>query len=171
MRGGQYASAESHYRAVLKLQPGMAEAYANIGLSCYLQKKYGDAVQAFSSGLKIRPDMSSAWLFLGLSQFHQNRPEETAKALERYVKLRPDDFQGVYYLGLSRLALEQYDAAERALLAAPGGDPKNVDVLYHLAQVYLGKARRNPDSASRIWPLYQQATESIGSLDPNSFRI
>lgn len=171
MRGGQYSSAESHYRAVVKLQPGMGEAYTNLGLSCYLQKKYSDAVQAFSSGLKIRPDMSSAWLFLGLAHFHQNHPGEAAKALERYVKLRASDFQGLYYLGLSRLATENYDAAEQALLAAQRADPKNIDVWYHLAQVYLGKARKNPDSATAMWPLYQRATESIAALDPNSFRI
>jgi tetratricopeptide (TPR) repeat protein len=171
MRGGQYASAETNYRAVLKLQPGMAEAWMNLGLSCYLQRKYGDAVRALSSGLRIRPEMSNALLFLGLSHFHLNRSEEAAKVLDLYVKLSPADFQGLYFLGLSRLALEQYDAAERALRAARDVDPKNLDVHYHLAQVYLGKARKHPDSASQMWPLYQQATESIAAVDPNSFRI
>lgn len=171
VRMGNYAVAESHYRALLKLQPAMAEARTNLGLSCYLQKKYGEAAQEFAAGLKLKPAMSNAWLFLGLSQFHLNRPADAVKSLDLYVSRRPGDFQGLYYLGLSHLALEQYAAAEKALLRAQAADPKSIDALYHLAQVYLGQARRNPGSADRIWPAYQRATESIAALDPGSFRI
>lgn len=171
MKAGDYPAAETHYRALLKVRPGMAEAQINLGLSCYLQKKYTEASEAFRVGAKLNPALSNAWLFLGLSQFHLNHPAESVKALERYVGQRSSDFQGWYYLGLSWLALEQFDNAERALLQARAADPKNVDAIYHLAQVYLGRARKDPSSAERMWPSYQQATESIAALDPRSFRI
>ena len=171
MKSGDYQAAEAHFREVVKLRPDMPEALVNLGLSCYLQKKYGEAAGHFEAGLKKKPAMANALLLLGLTRFHLNRPAEAVVPLERYVAKRPQDFQGVYFLGLSYLALDQFDNAEKFLIAARQIQPPNTDVLYHLAQVYLGRARANPEATQALAPRYEELVRELALADPNSVRL
>ncbi len=171
MKSGNYQAAEAHYRQVVKLHPDMPEALVNLGLSCYLQKKYAEAAGHFEAGLKKKPAMANALLLLGLTRFHLNRPADAAVHLERYVATRPDDFQGVYFLGLSYLALDRFDKAEKFLTAARQMQPRNTDVLYHLAQVYLGRARANPTAIQTLASRYEALVQELVSLDPDSVRL
>jgi tetratricopeptide (TPR) repeat protein len=171
MASGNYASAEEHYRALVHLRPGMAEAQVNLGLSCFLQKKYEAAIQAFDSGLKLNPELVNARLFTGISRFDLNRPASAVPYLLRYAEAKPNDLQGQYYLGLAYLELEKYADAERALSAASEIDPRNVDVLYHLAQSFLGEARKNPSRREAMARGYEGALQQIAAIDPNSYRL
>lgn len=171
MRSGDYAVAEQQDRIILRLQPQMAEAEMNLGLACFLQKKYEDAIQAFEAGLKLKPDMANADLFLGISRFQLNQVPRAIPLLEKYAAQHPDDFQGQYYLGLSYLALERYTEAGRALAAAHHIDARNVDALYHLSQVYLGEARKNPRNKDFLERSFQETIDEIAAIDPNSFRL
>jgi tetratricopeptide (TPR) repeat protein len=171
MQSGDYAAAEQHNRIIVKMRPHLAEARSNLGLSYFLQKKYQEATGALEAGLKLKPEMANAWLFLGISHFNLNRPAQAISALEKYVQQRQDDLQGQYYLGLSYLAIDQYAKAEHALRAAREIDSRNVDVLYHLAQTYLGQAREKPAKSKSIWPLYQEIVQQINAMDPKSVRL
>lgn len=171
MRAGNYASAERHDRAILRLRPKLAEADANLGLSCFLQKKYEEAVQAFSTGLKVNPELENARLFLGISQFKLGRPSAALPVLQEYVSRHAGDFQGQYYIGLSYLELNRFRDAEPPLIAARDIDTRNIDVLYHLAQSYLGQARNNPSKRDLLEQSYRAAVERIAAIDPNSFRL
>ncbi len=171
MQAGDYALAEKHNRAVIRLRPELAEAEVNLGLSLYLQKKYEEAIHAFEDGLKRKPEMANAWLFLGISRFNLNRPKEALPALQRYTAERPQDVEGRYFLGLTYLALERPADAEKPLLAARAIDPRNIDVLYHLAQCYLGQARHQPDRRDSFWQPFERTVHEIAAIDSKSFRI
>jgi len=171
MQAGDYAAAEKHNRAIVRLAPEVAEAQTNLGLSCFLQKKYEEAVQAFESGLKRKPEMANAWLFLGIARFHLNRPSQAVPALQRYTALRPQDFQGHYFLGLSLLSLESYEESGKSLLVARRIDPRNIDALYHLAQSYLGQARVKSRSRDILRASYEATVKEIAAIDPQSYRI
>jgi len=171
MQTGNFASAEEHYRAIAHVQPRMAEAQANLGLSCFLQKKYEAAIQAFDSALKLNPELLNARLFAGISRFDLNRPASAVPLLLRYTEAKPDDLQGQYYLGLAYLELEKYSDAQRTLKAASKIDARNVDVLYHLAQSYLGEARKDASRRNAMARGYEEALEHIAAIDPNSYRL
>jgi tetratricopeptide (TPR) repeat protein len=171
MQSGDYASAERHNRTIVEMRPQLPEARMNLGLSCFLQKKYEEAIQALEAGVKLKPGMANAWLFLGISRFNLNRASEALPALRRYTEQRPEDLQGHYYLGLSHLALDDYEKAEQALRRAGRIDDRNIDVLYHLAQAYLGQARKEPAKRDAIWPLYQAAVNQIAAVEPGSIRL
>ncbi|HWB99066.1 MAG TPA: tetratricopeptide repeat protein [Bryobacteraceae bacterium] len=171
MRSGDYISAERHNRVIVKLRPKMAEAEVNLGLSCFLQKKYDEAIRAFEAGLKLNPEMTNARLFLGISRFYLDQLRPAATALQEYTAKRPEDFQGHYYQALTYLALEQYPKAQEALAAARRIQPRNVDVLYHLAQTYLGEAKQNPAKQEALRRSYQQTFVELEAIDPNSFRL
>ena len=171
MAAGSYASAEEHYRAIAHLRPEMAEVQVNLGLSCFLQKKYEAAIQAFDSGLKLNPELVNARLFAGISRFDLNRPASAIPFLLRYTEAKPDDLQGQYYLGLAYLELERFGDAQRALKAASKIDSRNVDVLYHLAQSYLGEARKDASRRDAMARGYEGTLEQIAAIDPNSYRL
>ncbi|HEX4807383.1 MAG TPA: tetratricopeptide repeat protein [Bryobacteraceae bacterium] len=171
LQSGDYAAAERENREVLRLDPNLPEAEMNLGISCFLEKKYQSAIEAFETGLKQKPEMSNARLFLGISHFNLN---ETAKALpflQRYTAEKPDDFQGQYYLGLTDLGLNRSSDAEHALLAARRLEPRNIDVLYHLAQTYVGEARQSPRAQAQLAAAYSSAFAEIEAIDPSSFRL
>jgi tetratricopeptide (TPR) repeat protein len=171
MRVGDYAAAERMNRVVVRLRPKLAEAQVNLGLSLFLQKKYQDAIGAFEHGLRLKPEMANAWLFVGICEFNLNRPSRALPPLKRFTAQNPGDLQGQYFLGLSHLALEQYPEASKALIAARVIDPRNIDVLYHLAQSYLGQARKDPAELASLSRLYEDAVKAIAAINPQSFRI
>lgn len=171
MKAGNYQAAEQHFQELVKLRPDMPEALVNLGLSCYLQKKYSEAAGHFKAALARKPSLANASLLLGLAQFHLNRPAEAAVQLQRYVAVRPDDLQGVYFLGLSHLALDEFEKAESALTAARKLQPGNTDVLYHLAQVYLGRARANPEAAPGLAAKYEHFVRELAAAEPDSVRL
>src|SRR6266536_1403382 len=115
---GDYAAAERDYRGILAAYPRMPEAHTNLGISCFLQKKYQEAADILQQGLKLKPEMANAWLFLGISLFNLNRPDKALLPLRRYTVMQAADAQGYYYLGLSYLSLDRDAEAAQALLEA-----------------------------------------------------
>ena len=171
LESGDYPAAERENRAVLRLQPNLPEAEMNLGISCFLQKKYESAIQAFETGLRLKPGMSNARLFLGISYFNLNQIAKALPFLKRYAGEMPDDLQGQYFLGLTYIGLERYSDAERALLAARRIDSRNVDVLYHLAQTYVGEARQYPQRREELANAYSTTFAEIEAIDPTSYRL
>ena len=171
MRSGNYAAAEQENRTIVRLRPHMPEAEMNLGLSCFLQKKYVESIRAFEAGLRLSPNLDNAKLFLGISQFKLNKPSAALPPLLDYTARRPGDFQGQYYLGLCYLSLDKFSQAESPLDKAHALDPSNTDVLYHLTQSYLGYARQDSSHRKKMARLYQQAVEKIAAIDPNSYRL
>ena len=171
LKSGRYAAAEQEYRTVLKLHPQMPEAQMNLGLSCFLQKEYTEAIDAFEAGLRLKSGMDGAKLFIGISRFKLNQSSAALPLLQQYAAGHPDDFQGQYYLGLAALSLEKFAEAERALEAAHQLDPNDTNVLYHLTQCYLGKARQDPSKRNELARSYEHVVAQISAIDPGSYRL
>src|SRR5579862_1383168 len=85
LSAGNYAAAERDYRLILSAYPQMGEAYTNLGISCFLQRKYHEAAVTLQKGLELKPDMPNAWLFLGISQFQLHEPDKALHPLQRYT--------------------------------------------------------------------------------------
>jgi tetratricopeptide (TPR) repeat protein len=171
MQSGNFAAAEHENRIIVRLRPQMPEAEMNLGLSLFLQKKYSEAIRAFDAGLKLNSNLDNAKLFLGISRFKLTEATSALPPLTDYAARHPNDFQGQYYLGLCYLSLDQFAQAEVSLGKAQLLDPSNVDVLYHLAQSYLGRARQEAAQRDQMARSYQRVVERIAALDPSSFRL
>src|SRR6185312_1086272 len=85
MQSGNYAAAEQENRTIVRLRPQMPEAEMNLGLSCFLQKKYGEAIRAFEAGLRLSASLDNAKLFLGISRFKLNEPSIALPPLLAYT--------------------------------------------------------------------------------------
>jgi tetratricopeptide (TPR) repeat protein len=171
LQAGDYLLAERENRAVLRLAPDMAEARMNLGVSLFLQKKYSAAIDSFSTALRRKPGLNNALLFLGISHFNLNEPAKALPFLQRYIREKSGDLEGQYYLGLTELALNRYADAEHSLMAAAQLEPKNIDVLYHLAQSYVGEARQSSVSKEQMAESYASTLAEIETIDPHSYRL
>lgn len=171
MQSGDYVAAERNYQAIVRIRPNMAEAYVNLGLSLFLQRKYVEAIHDFDVALKLKPELANAKLFLGISHFKLNHSDPALSNLRQYASERPGDGEGQYYLGLAYLAVNKYSEAETALLAARSINPGNIDVLYHLTQIYLGQAAEDPSQRDLLARRYHDAVEEIAAIDPESYRL
>lgn len=140
LKAGKYATAEKHYAEFVRLQPGLGEAWANLGLALHMQKKRDAAIEAFERALKMKPGLLHAQLFLGINLFNANRTAPAQKVLATYTAAAPGDAQGHYYLGLTFATRALLQDAMYSLERASELAPKDVDILYHLAQNYIAQA-------------------------------
>ena len=60
---GRLDEAAHEYQTVLRLQPGLPEAYLNLGLVYYDQAKFEDSARALAAAGKLVPGMRGVDLF------------------------------------------------------------------------------------------------------------
>ena len=171
LEAGNYAEAERDYRRIVDAYPRMPEGYTNLGLCYFLQKKYQEAASTFQYSLKLQPAMANAWLFLGISLFDLNEPARAVTPLRHYTSLKHDDGQGHYYLGLSLLSLEKFQEAAQEFLDAKKIDPRNTDILYHLAQCYLHLGGAHGADLKSLRAAFERTVGEIAAIDPASVRL
>src|ERR1039457_3156411 len=87
------------YLAVLKLAPGLPEAYVNLGLVYYAQSKFDDSARALSTADKLRPGMRGVSLWLGIDEVRLNHPAPGVPLLREAVRQDPQDKEAESWLG------------------------------------------------------------------------
>lgn len=140
LQSRDYQAAESAFRRVVALDPSLAEAFVNLGLSLHLQRKAEEAIPCFQQALKLQPALTHAYLFLGINLFNLNQISKALPVLEKYTFLAPKDPQGHYYLGITLASLGDSEKATGCLETASRLAPRDMDTLYHLAQSYISQA-------------------------------
>lgn len=102
----KYEEAEAEFKAAIKLDPQLYEAYYYAGRAYFAQGKLRQAADAFASAAAIRPDDITAATLrcttlksLGAGEELRLAAEHSIKVAERHLALNPDDA-----LGLSRAA-------------------------------------------------------------------
>lgn len=138
---GQLDAAVHEYQAVLRLQPGLPEAYVNLGLVYYAQAKFEDSARALATAHKIRPAMRGVSLWLGIDSVRLNRPAQGAALLREAVAQDPNDKLAQSWLGTALWDEGQADAALLQLRKAAAQFPEDPDLLFALDEAY-GKAAK-----------------------------
>jgi tetratricopeptide (TPR) repeat protein len=129
------------YLTVLKLAPGLPEAYVNLGLVYYAQSKFNDSARALSTAGKLRPGMRGVSLWLGIDEVRLNHPAQAVPLLREAVRQDPQEKQAESWLGTALWNAGQMDAALLQLRKAAAQFPDDPDVLFSLGEAY-GKAAR-----------------------------
>jgi len=138
---GRLDDAVDEYLAVLKLAPGLPEAYMNLGLVYYAQSKFADSARALSTAGKLRPGMHGVSLWLGIDEVRLNHPEKGVQLLREAVRRDPQDKQAESWFGTALWNAGQMDAALLQLRKAAAQFPDDPDLLFSLGEAY-GKAAR-----------------------------
>src|ERR1700722_16025234 len=133
--------AANEYLAVVKLAPGLPEAYVNLGLVYYAQSKFDDSARALSAAGKLRPGMRGVSLWLGIDEVRLNHPAQAVPLLREAVRQDPQDKQSESWLGTALWNAGQMDAALFQLRKAAAQFPDDPDLLFSLGEAY-GKAAK-----------------------------
>jgi predicted Zn-dependent protease len=172
---GQYAAAQLNFEKLAKLEPGIAEVHATLGVIYFKQRNYESAVREIRVAQRLKPSLPKLDSLLGLSLSEMGRFSEALPDLEKGFKQTADPevrrMCGLQLLraftGLNRDA----DAVETAL-ALNKYYPEDPEVLYHTGRIYGNYAyivmqRLHDEAPGSIWMLQAQgeANESQKNYD------
>jgi len=150
-------TAVSEYREALKLEPEVAEAWANLGLDLYVMKRDDEAITAFQQALKLKPDLEAANLFLGMGYLRTNQYEKAIPPLKKAISLKPKEFKAYLNLCFAYQESGHEEDAARILQKADALFPKNTEVLYNLGKTYT--------------KLMEKSYKEMAQVDPDSYRF
>ena len=83
LKRGNFAAAEQHLSAALKIDPTLAEVRANLGLAYYVGHQYREAITEFEEALRRDASVQTAKSFLPLSLAAVGDCEKALPGLEQ----------------------------------------------------------------------------------------
>jgi tetratricopeptide (TPR) repeat protein len=113
---GLMSRAEREYRAALALEPGLVEAWVNLGGTLLLKWDFDGAAAALGEAIAHRPELVEAHYNLGQAHLYRRDADGLVACCRRVIELQPDHAAGHYFLAVGLLALGQV-AESRASLA------------------------------------------------------
>jgi tetratricopeptide (TPR) repeat protein len=132
LRAGKLDEAERSFRQVLAIDPGVAGAYANLGVIHMRRKQWPQALEMLHKAEKLAPDMAGIRLNIGLAYFRQNEFARAIRPFESVVKQSPDSYQARYLLGLCYFFNDRWTDAIGALEPLWGKASDQLNYLYVL---------------------------------------
>jgi tetratricopeptide (TPR) repeat protein len=97
---GKLDEAQRDFQQVVAINPGVAGAYANLGVIHMRRKQWPQALEMLRKAEKLAPDIAGIRLNIGLAYFRQNDFARAIQPFESVVGQSPDSFQARYLLGL-----------------------------------------------------------------------
>ena len=148
------------FEAAARLQPNLAEAYANLGLVRQRQGNMAAAVAAFEKALELRPNLPGLRGLLGYGQLMLGRAEAAVANLEQEQRAAPSNPRLNSWLGLAYLESGQHRKAITSLEVARRAQPRDINVLLYLARAYEGVVAGLHDE------LYRMDREKAREVEP-----
>ena len=158
-QAGQLDAAAHEYQAVLKLDPRLPEAYANLGLVYYAQANFEESATALGKANELRPHMRGVSLWLGIDYVKLNQAARAIPLLREAVTLDPKDKQAQSWLGTALWNAGHTTAAIDQLIKANALFPSDPDLLFVLGEAYRKAADQDIESilaASSGMPMLNQ---------------
>ncbi len=138
-REGRLDDAILEFREVVRLNPGLAEAHAKLGVIYYSRNQFEEAANSFREAVRHKPALARAEALLGIVSMRSGNLAEALPLLEKAVARPPDAdlgrqcslllMEGYHKLG----RLDQALGIARTLLA---DDPDNADLLYSVYRLH-----------------------------------
>ena len=149
----KYAAAEDAYRKILRLDPGMAEAHSNLGLSLYMQGRRQEAIPVLQKAIELNPELSGPRFLLGLCFFETNQFQRAVPLLENsYARMKNENLVVIQYLSQAYLKMNELERAMPLLHRWIELEPNSPDALYFHGQAALFLAADSFERLKRIAP-------------------
>ena len=138
LQAGQFAQAETEFRAALDSDPQLSHARVNLGLALFLQGKYQQSVDELEQAARALPTLPAAHLFLGLGHLKLGESDQAIAALSRSLELDPANLEAHRALAACHLAKGDYAGAVQEFQAAFSHSPDRTEAWYLLGRDYMG---------------------------------
>jgi tetratricopeptide (TPR) repeat protein len=132
-----FPAAEQDYRAILDINPELAEMRSNLGLALYMQRKYDQAEHEFDQAVRANPRLFVPNYFLGVRLFKTNRYGQARTYLAAALKINPGDLQTQEWLAATYIGLQDLDQGIRQYRQILKQDPRSADALYSIGKVFI----------------------------------
>ena len=166
---GMSDKSEQYWRLAIELEPGYANAHANLGLVLRDRGRNDEAEVEFSKALQLDPAHQEAMVNIGNLCRATARPELAEAHYRQALKLAPHDVNALYNLGLLLADLHRADEAEAAFQTALSIQPNQADVQNDLGNVLMDRLRFDEAEqayrkAIALWPGFADAYCNLGIL-------
>src|ERR1700728_1175969 len=170
LRKGNATDAVRDFQEFLRLQPGSAEGYFNLGLALQSAGKLDESLTALRKAASLQPGLHGVRLFTGIVNYKLNHLPAAHDDLVSETRLEPKNAAGWMWLGVVELAQNHVDAAAAALDKAAALDPNNLDILYHRARAHLLISKASYAAMFKLSPDSWRVHEVLGQADAEAFR-
>ena len=140
----KYGEAELEIKKALSLDPNNALAHAYYAEILVNQGDYGlyeKAAEESKRALELDPTLLEAHRVRGIVLYYTQNLEQAVQEFQSALSINKNIADLNLYLGITYKAMEQYDLAQEALLAAYALDPEDTVALTELSRAYFADGR------------------------------
>jgi tetratricopeptide (TPR) repeat protein len=152
---GRYSEAERLYERLSKLDPGIAEVHANLGLIYFEERKFDQAVPALHQALKLKPGLTRSESLLAMSLSEIGRYSEAVAGLEKCLHRSAEtEIKRMCGLELERAyaGLKKDSKAVEVAMELDRLYPDDPEILYQAGKVYGNFAYLTMEKLARVAP-------------------
>jgi len=170
LRKGDATDAVHDFQEFLRLRPGSAEGYFNLGLALQSAGQLDESLTALRKASALQPGLHGVRLFSGIVNYKLNHLSAAHDDLVSETRLEPKNAAGWMWLGVVELAQEHADSAAAALDKAAALDPNNLDILYHRGRAHLLISKESYSAMFKLRPDSSRVYEVLGQSDAEAYR-
>lgn len=135
MAKGDSELAVGEYRAAIALEPGLLEAYNNLGVLLATLGRADEAIDVYQRAIVIDPKAAQTHANWGLLLAARGDLPGAISHYQQAIELDPHAPDPFDYKGVALVRLHRYDDALIAFRAALDADPTYTPAIHHLDQV------------------------------------
>jgi len=128
-REDKLSEATAHFNEAVRISPGFAHAWINLGETFANTGDLDKSVVCLSKAIDLRPDYATAYLDLGVAMFREKRSAAALSDFDRALALDPMLADGYYNKGIVLSMEGRSDEAIAAFANALKINPDNSDYL------------------------------------------
>jgi len=156
MRNRDWKRAAAAWEQSVKLEPGNAGAWANLGKVQLQLKETAAAIASLEKAVAVQPALAEAWMALGMAYDKEKAPMRAVSCLTRAVHENPADARTHNSLAIVMKRVGWTGAAESELQKSLDLDPRYAEAHFNLAVMYL---ERRPPALEMARRHYEAARE------------
>ncbi|MBE4751534.1 tetratricopeptide repeat protein [Corallococcus sp. ZKHCc1 1396] len=137
----QPAQAETEFRKVLQLQPGLLMGQIAVGKALQAQSRHEEAIQFLETAVKAGGGSLELWATLGSVNRRAGRFQRAVEVHRRVVEMAPRQALGWMLLGADHFATGQWDQAIEDYSGALQVEPNHPGAKQWLARALAHRAR------------------------------
>ncbi|MGD0282574.1 MAG: tetratricopeptide repeat protein, partial [Dissulfurispiraceae bacterium] len=141
MAAGDPSGAESCFREAVRISPGFAEAYANLGLLLYKRGRPEEAEFFYRRSIALNPGYSQIHLNFGVFMASQKRFGEAEAAYNQAILLNPNSASAWSNRGVLYACMKREEEAEQCYRTALNLDAGYAKAIFNLSYLLLRQGR------------------------------
>jgi tetratricopeptide (TPR) repeat protein len=152
------------YQELIRVSPGTAAAYNNLGSIYYDHGDYRKAIDTLQTGLRINPRMAASHAILASAFLAVGDAKHAIDQFSIAVRQNPEDKRSEDMLEQTLIAQHEYAQATERLEARVARNPSDQDAWYRLGRLRLQQSQQAFEQVDKIAPDSPLAHELHGEL-------